>query len=225
MPVKRSPAQQSMWAALPEPARRANPALSPFALLAMAGARDEDRDAVRAGHARRARAVATAASARAAGDAFEAWVEHQHRLARRAGVLAMVNHFGPPVVFTGPGECHPVGVAPPDYVGLLRGGRYLVVEAKHRCGRLAIGGSDRDAIAPHQVAYLAAAEAAGALAMVVVSFERAAGVTRYAVPWSKVVEAARSPRGGALSIGPEDVCGWEVSEPHYLARFAGGGER
>lgn len=214
--------QRALWETLPEPVRRANPQLNPLAALALAAAEEPDRESVRAGHVRRARAVLAGRSANASGDAFEAWVEHQHRVAKRMGVLALVDHFGPPVDFTAPGECHPVGKAPPDYVGVLQGGRSLVVEAKHRGDRLEIGGDSRRAIAPHQVAYLAAAEAAGALALLVVSFERAAGVSRFAVPWSEAVAAARSPRGGDLSLGPEDLRGWEVRDPHYLVRWVGG---
>ena len=45
------------------------------------------------------------------------------------------------------------GKAPPDYIGILRGGRALVVEAKRRTGRLRRDDA-RDGIPAHQTAWL-----------------------------------------------------------------------
>ena len=93
-----------------------------------------------------------------------------------------------------------------------------MVEAKRRTGRLLIEGDDRDAILPHQADRLAEAELGGALALVVVEFERAAGVERYATPWSAVVTAATTPRGGRhRSVGPVELAAWRVRHSCYLA--------
>lgn len=220
--------QAALFASLPPHLRAINASLNPLARHAVTAA-PEARDAIVAEHDRRARAVVAGRNANASGEAFEAWVEAQHEAAKLTGLLARVDHFGPRVVFVGGGECRVVGLAPPDYIGTLRGGRTLAVEAKHRGGRLKIGGDDRDAIAPHQVKYLSEVGNAGALALLVVGFTRANGETRFAVPWSVAVKAAkavkgdgRNARAGVLTLGPEDLAGWEARSPHYLVRFVGG---
>ena len=120
--------------------------------------------------------TAASAAAQSSGAAFEAWVDGQHRVAKAAGHLVWVDHYGPEVQHLSGGAVRVVGHAPPDYLGQLRGGRVVLVEAKRRTGRLAIEGTDRDAIIPHQAARLADAEAGGAVSLVLVEFERAAGV-------------------------------------------------
>jgi hypothetical protein len=161
--------------------------------------------------------TAASAAAQSSGAAFEAWVDGQHRVAKAAGHLVWVDHYGPEVQHLSGGAVRVVGHAPPDYLGQLRGGRVVLVEAKRRTGRLLIEGTDRDAIIPHQAARLADAEAGGAVSLVLVEFERAAGVERYAAPWSAVVAAAHRPRGGAhRSVGPLDLSAWRVTTPCYL---------
>lgn len=164
------------------------------------------------------------AAEQSAGAAWEAWCAGQHRAAVAAGWLVWVDHYGPEVRHLRQGAYRIVGKAPPDYLGQLAGGRILVVEAKRRGGRLILGGDSRDAIEEHQMRRLRETERGGGLALVLVAFERAAGVTRYAAPWSAVDAAARRPRGGAWpSIGPEDLDGWQCVSPCYLARWAGVG--
>lgn len=165
------------------------------------------------------RASEASAAAQSSGAAFEAWCDEQHRAARAAGWLVWVDHYGPEVRHIVRGRYKIVGPAPPDYLGQLRGGRTLLVEAKRRTGRLLIEGDDRDAILPHQATRLALAEAGGGAALVLVEFIRADGVTRCAAPWSAVVAAARSPRGGPRSVGPEDLTPWLAATPCYLAPF------
>lgn len=166
--------------------------------------------------------TAASAAAQSSGAAFEAWVDGQHRVAKAAGHLVWVDHYGPEVQHLSGGAVRVVGHAPPDYLGQLRGGRVVLVEAKRRTGRLAIEGTDRDAIIPHQAARLAEAEAGGGLALVLVEFVRAAGAERYAAPWSAVVAAATTPRGAVRrSVGPLELAAWRVQHDCYLAPFVG----
>ena len=82
--------------------------------------------------------TAAADAAQSSGAAFEAWVDGQHRVAKAAGHLVWVDHYGPEVQHLSGGAVRVVGHAPPDYLGQLRGGRVVFVEAKRRTGRLAI---------------------------------------------------------------------------------------
>ena len=164
------------------------------------------------------RAAEASAAAQSSGAAFQAWCDEQHRAARTAGWLVWVDHYGPEVRHIVRGRYKIVGRAPPDYLGQIRGGRTLLVEAKRRTGRLLIEGDGRDAILPHQAERLAEAEAGGAVALVLVEFERAAGVERYAAPWSAVVTAATTPCSGRhRSVGPVVLAAWRVRHSCYLA--------
>lgn len=214
-------AQAALWASLPPALRAANPQLAPanpLARLAAAGAPEHAAE-IAAAHDARRRHSATSRTAQAEGAAFEDWVDSQHAYALAAGWLSWVDHYGPAVRHLADGSVRVVGKAPPDYLGQLAGGRTLLVEAKRRTKRLELEGDDRAAIRPHQATRLAEAEAAGAVALVLVEFVRADGVTRCAAPWSAVVAAARSPRGGPRSVGPEDLAPWLAATPCYLAPF------
>lgn len=60
-------------------------------------------------------------------ESFLAAVHEQYEWERRA----VVEHTNPPVVFSGKrGLARPTGVALPDYVGVLTGGRTVLMEAK-----------------------------------------------------------------------------------------------
>jgi hypothetical protein len=167
------------------------------------------------------------AAEQTSGAAWEAWCDGQHLAAMALGILADIDHYGPEVRHLRQGAYRIVGKAPPDYLGMLVGGRHLAVEAKRRKNRLVVEPKprrkgdppDRDAIEPHQAARLAKVEAGGGLALVLVEFVRASGVSRFVAPWSVEVAAARSPMGGARSVGPEDLRGWEVDARCYLSRF------
>jgi hypothetical protein len=226
-----SPAIVSLWDRLPPSVQAVNPHLRPkaarpprpsvMAQHAAAGAPEHAAEIVDS-HARRDRARATSRTAQAAGGGFEAWCDAQHGAARALGWLVWVDHYGPAVQFLGGSGARVVGKAPPDYLGQLRGGRTLIVEAKRRTHRLAIEGDDREAIRPHQAARLAEAEAGGGLALVLVEFVRAAGAERYAAPWSAVVAAATTPRGAVRrSVGPLELAAWRVQHDCYLAPFVG----
>lgn len=226
-----SPAIVSLWDRLPPSVQAVNPHLRPkaarpprpsvMAQHAAAGAPEHAAEIVDS-HARRDRARATSRTAQAAGGGFEAWCDAQHGAARALGWLVWVDHYGPAVQFLGGSGARVVGKAPPDYLGQLRGGRTLIVEAKHRTGRLALGGDGRDAIKAHQAARLAEAEAGGGLALVLVEFVRAAGVERFAAPWSVVAAVATTPRGAVRrSVGPLELAAWRVQHDCYLAPFVG----
>lgn len=220
--MSRAGAFASLWASMPDSLRAANPQLAPassLARLAAAGAPEHAAE-ITAAHDARRRHSATSRTAQAVGEAFEDWCDAQHAYALAAGWLTWVDHYGPAVQHLGDGSVRVVGKAPPDYLGQLSGGRTLLVEAKRRTHRLALEGDDRAAIRPHQAERLALAEAGGGVALVLVEFVRADGVTRCAAPWSAVVAAARSPRGGPRSVGPEDLAAFIAATPCYLAPFA-----
>lgn len=189
---------------------------------------------------------AAKAAGRAAGEAgrsAERWVEAHHAVALERGLLVVVDHVGAPwqphVVGgrlardqRGRVLGAVVGVAPPDYLGCTADGRALAVECKRREGRLGAplsddelaGGVDaRAAIERHQAEYLAAVGRAGGLALVVVTFVRSAKgrplVTRHAVPWRVLAGRWHSPKGGRLSVGPEDLDDFVVRGDCYLAPF------
>ena len=162
----------------------------------------------------------TGIAARASGDTLEHWLDAQHEAALALGILVRVGHYGPAATITGKRDARGRllaaidGKAPPDYLGILRGGRALVVEAKRRTGRLRRDDS-REGIPAHQAAWLDAADRCGALALVVVEFVRAAGATRYAVPWGEI------PWEGD-SVGPSALAPWRVQGELYLARWTSG---
>jgi hypothetical protein len=116
------------------------------------------------------------AVAHARGDAFEAVLSRHHAVALGEGI-ADVRKVGAPVVVGRSGK--PVqwaGVGPADYVGTLRGGRSVVVEAKNFAGRLS-----RADIAEHQRAHLDACAALGGLALLALNVYTC-GV--YVVEWT-----------------------------------------
>jgi hypothetical protein len=189
------------------------------------------------------RARSQGRAANASGRAGERWVDDHHERALERGLVVVVDHVGPPT------QPHVVrgqlardqrgrvlaavtGLAPPDYLGCTADGRALAVEAKRREGRLGAplsddelaGGVDaRDALERHQAEYLAAVGRAGGLALVVVTFvRRVRGLpvaTRHAVPWRELAGRWRSPRGGRLSVGPEDLEDYQARGDCYLLPF------
>lgn len=187
------------------------------------------------------RARATSRAADASGKLGEAWVEDHHvRAVEDLKIAAAIWKVGAPwVPHVVAGKLARdrrgrvlgavVDVAPPDYLGVLDDGRALVVEAKRRTGRLARdaanddGTENRSAIETHQADDLTRVSATDALSLVVVTFVRskhkASYEVRVAVPWSILGSRWRSPGGGALSVGPEDLDDWRVTSDCYLDRF------
>lgn len=194
--------------------------MTPLRAASLASCPPSQRAALAAQLDARDRARRAAIAARASGDTLETWLDAQHRAALAAGVLVRVGHYGPAAVVTGKRDARGrllaaiEGTAPPDYLGILRGGRALVVEAKRRTGRLRCD-DGREGIAAHQREWLDAAHRSGALALVVVEFVRAAGATRYAVPWGDVPWAGDS-------VGPVELAPWRIGAGVYLSRWTGG---
>lgn len=189
--------------------------------------------------AARAEHAAHGAAAHAAGESFEAWCAAQHRYAIEHGHALVIEKIGAPsephveggrVQFDGRGRLLAAisGTAPPDYLGATRD-RMLVIEAKHRAGRLhrdrerPDGTIDRAGIARHQRDALTRyAQCAAALVLVVVEFERAAGPLRFAVPWTVLDTFWTSVRGGPPSVGPKELAAWPARGPSYLIAFLEG---
>lgn len=225
--------------ASPPRGRRVDPGKA--ALLALQP--PENRAAVEQYFAGRERGRAGGKAASLSGKAGESWVETHHRRAVEAGLVARIDHVGPPTqthVVNGKAQrdargrhvvvC--VGVAPPDYLGCLADGRMLAVEAKRRHGRLHAPLSDDElaehvedlaALERHQAEYLADVARHGAVALVVCAFVRRhqgrEHEVRVAVPWRELGDRWRSPKGGRISVGPEDLDDWIADPDCYLRRF------
>ena len=152
---------------------------------------------------------------RDSGEAFEAWLEGWHRIARQRGI-AHVRKVSPAVKWVGRGDrARPkvVGENGADYVGRLRGGRAIVAEAKATVeDRL-----PRSEFKPHQAADLDAAASLGALAMALIELRVAGRVRRFAAPWPPPWRM----RGEGGSVGLEELAPFEIREGEcYLERWA-----
>lgn len=140
-------------------------------------------------------------AAKAAGAAFEAWVDGQHEGAKILGVLVHVSHNQPGVRHVG-GRIIYTERSGTDYSGVLSDGRSLAVEAKSTAGRLM-----RSAIKKKQAEQLDLVAKAGGSAWLLVEFrdnEAVVGrvMVRYAAPWQLIRwKKLRS----AESIGPDDM--------------------
>ena len=165
------------------------------------------------------------AVAHARGDAFEDVLAPHHDTARAEGI-ADVRKVGAPVIVGRKGK--PVGwagVGPADYVGTLRGGRSIVVEAKSVDGRLSLAH-----VAPHQREHLDACAALGGLALLAVEL-RGKGV--YVVEWAKapwrvsrrhvsgtLVQGRDLPAVESRTLGVEELAGHRVEGKCYLRKWA-----
>jgi penicillin-binding protein-related factor A (putative recombinase) len=164
------------------------------------------------------------------GSALEAWLDTQHAELAAAG-LAHVRKVGAPVAVGRDGQ--PVrwaGKGPCDYLGTMRGGRTVAIEAKRREGRL----SRRD-IAAHQQEDLFAVHQLGGLALLLVELTtpREALGDLFAVPWGEVPwhTSERRRRVGlatcvdtSQTVGAEELAPWRVSRGGlYLAPWLPGG--
>ena len=161
------------------------------------------------------------AVAHARGDAFEDVLAPHHDAARAEG-LADVRKVGAPVIVGRRGK--PVewaGVGPADYVGTMRGGRSIVVEAKSVDGRLSLAH-----VAPHQREHLDACAALGGLALLAVEL-RGKGV--YVVEWATapwrvsrrhvsgtLVQGRTLPAVESRTLGAEELAGHRVEGECYL---------
>ena len=216
------------------PARR-----DPLADLRRAAVPPSELPALNRALAARAEHAAHGAAAHAAGETLEAWCAAQHRYAIEHGHALVIEKIGAPsephvangrVQFDGRGRLLAAisGTAPPDYLGATRD-RMLVIEAKHRTGRLhrdrelPNGGVDRAGIARHQRDALTRyAQCTAALVLVVIEFERTHGPLRFAVPWTVLDTLWTSVRGGPPSVGPKELAAWPARGPSYLIAFLEG---
>ena len=165
------------------------------------------------------------AVAHARGDAFEALLSRHHAAALAEG-LADVRKVGAPVVVGRGGAPKAwAGVGPADYVGTLRGGRSLVVEAKSTATRLS-----RADIAEHQREHLDACAALGGLALLAVELRgRGVYVVEWATaPWRVSSRAVTATERGrevrrvveSRTLGAEELAGHRAAEGCYLRRWA-----
>jgi penicillin-binding protein-related factor A (putative recombinase) len=157
------------------------------------------------------------ALAKAAGAAFEHWVEAQHGEAVRLGFLAMVTHLEPAVIATRHGIIRkaPSG---PDYMGCLADSRAYCCEAKTCSGPR----FERARISPLQSAHLDAVSSAGGLALLLLEFreEKAAlwTIRRFAGCWEALPwERARTAE--TLTAAGMAAAGCELAGGCYLAKF------
>ncbi len=182
------------------------------------------RVAAPAGARRRAGAVA-----HARGDAFEALLSRHHAAALAEGI-ADVRKVGAPVhVGRGGAPKAWAGVGPADYVGTLRGGRSLVVEAKSFAGRLS-----RLDIPEHQRAHLDANAALGGLSLLALHvYTCGVYVIEWtAAPWrvttrvacevvevdGRKVKVQRTVE--SRTLGAEELAGHRVEGKCYLRKWA-----
>ncbi len=178
------------------------------------------RVAAPAGARRRAGAVA-----HARGDAFEDVLAPHHAVAAAEGI-ADVRKVGAPMIVGRTGKpLRWAGVGPADYVGTLRGGRSLVVEAKSTATRLSLAD-----IPEHQRAHLDACAALGGLALLAVEL-RGKGV--YVVEWATapwrvsrrhvsgtLVQGRDLPAVESRTLGAEELAGHRVEGKCYLRKWA-----
>jgi hypothetical protein len=209
------------WAVAPPSLRARN--ASALDAQRRAACPPSERAALDATTAKRARAVSAATAAQSAGQCFEAVLAEHHGCAWARGLARVVKQHVPTVQRRA-GVLLRTAKGDVDYLGTLRGGRLVAIEAKSAgTGRLALvepTGAERTkhqhtGLRAHQAAALTAYASLGALALLVVRFvRRPRGIdvaTVYAVPWVEIAHLN--------DIGPDDVSAHAVSGDCYLARY------
>ena len=169
------------------------------------------------------------AVAHARGDAFEDVLAPHHAVAAAEGI-ADVRKVGAPVIVGRKGKpLRWAGVGPADYVGTLRGGRSLVIEAKSFAGRLS-----RLDIPEHQRAHLDANAALGGLSLLALHvYTCGVYVVEWATaPWrvtERVVREVVEVDGRKVTVertvesrtlGAEELAGHRAAEGCYLRKWA-----
>ena len=174
------------------------------------------------------------ARAKAAGGAWEGFVEGQNEMAIRLGLLACVEHTRPPMIVRG-GKAIYTAASVADYIGTLAAGTFLV-DPQHLLDRRVGSGLSlaleakscadarfyRQHISPGQQAHLAAVSRAGGLALLLVEFreEKAAlwTIRRFAGRWDALPwERARTAE--TLTAAGMAAAGCELAGGCYLAKF------
>lgn len=159
-------------------------------------------------------------AAGANGRRLEALLGDQHARALTAGVAHVRKVGAPVIVGRGGAPCAWEGTGPADYLGTLRGGRAVAIEAKSVGKRLS-----RVAVLEHQARDLERTERLGGLALLVVELRHVGPRgTVYAVEWSRVPwRMTKATVGGVVqtreTVGAEELAGCEVSAGLYLARW------
>ena len=163
-------------------------------------------------------AVASGRAADAAGRALETYLNGQHLAALKAGV-ANVRKVGAPVLVGGDGKPYEwAGRGPADYVGALKGGRAVAIEAKSTEGRFS-----RREVPQHQQDDLSHTADLGGLALLVVELRDTGRI--YAVEWSRVPwRVTKAVVRGVVqtreTVGAEELSGHEVlASGLYLGRW------
>jgi hypothetical protein len=157
----------------------------------------------------------------AVGEHFENWIDGQHEMAMRLGILAHVEKNEPHSKMLGGHLIHTApGVA--DRTGTLEGGRSLAVECKSTSDKRL----SKSAISKRQAEHLDAVGRAGGLALLLVEFRSLTAplYRRFVVPWLEVPwKVLRS----AKSLEPADIERGLMILPGtcYLARWHAGGPR
>lgn len=214
---------RELFANLPASLREKNPQLDALSARAIEAAPPSERAAVETALARRALDTRRGRTAAAVGDRFEDWLTGWHELLVARDRLAWMEHFGPAtrMVRGEDGKVAPriVGVAPPDFLGQIAGGRVIAVEAKSRSARLYRDDppGPRRGIAKHQQRFLARVAEFGGVALLAVEFRREGlAPLRCVIPWTRV--PWQDVAGGGPSIGPADpdVLAWAVAPAALL---------
>ena len=140
---------------------------------------------------------ASGRAAKAAGDAWEAFVEAQHEAAKYLGVIVYVQHNEPGTKFVGGRLLH-TKKSGTDFFGIMADGRAFATECKSTIGRLM-----RSDVQPKQVEQLDAVVKVGGEAWLLVEFRIGVeGYIRCAIPW-KV--APWTKLRSADSISPDEM--------------------
>lgn len=172
--------------------------------------------------------VSIGRSAKAAGDAWERYIEAEHQKAEMLGILAFVEHSEPHAKMIG-GRFQFTSPGTADYVGTLdRSGLSFCAELKSTYKDHLL----KSAVEPKQQRHLEAVARAGGLALLLIEFRRQPlpGVPialhdRFAVPWLKVPWKVKRT---AESVSVEDLGEWVIKhEPGYcyLSKFHAHGPR
>ncbi len=147
----------------------------------------------------------------AAGRRLEDAIQLGLVIARQQGVVAWWHHTQALFRPVGAGRFLPVAAGLSDYVGQLRGGLALAIEAKStEDGRLY-----RSAITEAQQQHLAACAAGAGLAVLAVQFRDTPGWPLYLVPWAEV-PWVRKRTADSLTAAGLEVAGWRASTQDLL---------
>lgn len=155
--------------------------------------------------------------AQAVGASFESWLEGQHTLAKRYGILAHVEKTQARTAWV-KGRLEYVGKGVADYIGTLEGGRSFALEAKSTSGEYL----PKSEIDTKQAEHLQLVALAGGLALLLVEFrsDEHPYWRRYAVPWLEVPwEVART----AQRVVQDKIEKWRVINECYLQSWHMGG--